>query len=92
MLRIARAFSESDKPIGGICHGPYVLAAAGVLRGKQASVWTDNGSDDKLRDYLQKHGATYTGKPVTVDGQCVTADGPSSASAFGDALASAIVA
>ena len=34
VLKIVRHFAEADKPIAAICHGPQVLAAAGVLAGK----------------------------------------------------------
>jgi len=88
VLGIARMFWMADKPIGGICHGPYVLAAAGVLTGKRATVWNGGGP---LPDYLTSHGATYTGDGVTVDGRIVTADGPSSSHQFGAALSDILV-
>ena len=34
VLDIVRHFAEADKPIAAICHGPQILAAAGVLKGK----------------------------------------------------------
>ena len=37
VLEIVRHFAENDKPIAAICHGPQILAAAGVLKGKKCS-------------------------------------------------------
>ena len=37
VLEIVRHFAEADKPIAAICHGPQILAAAGVLRGRRVN-------------------------------------------------------
>ena len=39
VLKMVQHFSEADKPIAAICHGPQVLAAAGVLEGKACSAY-----------------------------------------------------
>jgi protease I len=39
VLDIVRHFAEADKPIAAICHGPQVLAAAGVLAGRICSCY-----------------------------------------------------
>lgn len=39
VLEIVRAFVDADKPIAAICHGPQILAAAGVLDGKSCSCY-----------------------------------------------------
>lgn len=39
VLEIVRHFDESGKPIAAICHGPQILAAAGVLEGKSCSAY-----------------------------------------------------
>jgi len=92
VLNVCRAFWDASKPIGAICHGPYILAAAGALKGKQASVWTNGGKDSKLPEYIESRGVKHTGKPVTVDGRIVTAEGPSSAKEFGEAFAGILAA
>jgi protease I len=76
-------FAKTGKPFGSICISTRILAAAGVLRGKRATGWNEDGL---LPDILKKHGAVYTGEPVTTDGHIVTADGPQSAAAFGEAI------
>ena len=37
VLEIVRHFAKADKPIAAICHGPQILAAAGVLRGRRVN-------------------------------------------------------
>ncbi|TSC80673.1 MAG: protease I [Candidatus Peregrinibacteria bacterium Gr01-1014_25] len=83
-LRIARETVAAGKVLGAICIAPTILAAAGVLKGKKATVWNEDGQQSQV---LRDAGATYTGEPVTVDGRMVTADGPASAEVFGKTLA-----
>jgi protease I len=85
VLRIAREAVAADLPLGAICIAPTILAAAGVLRGKRATVW-DDGQETQIR-FLEGHGALYSGERVTVDGLIVTGNGPAAAEEFGKALA-----
>lgn len=39
LLKVVRHFSEADKPIAAICHGAQILAAAGILEGKECSAY-----------------------------------------------------
>jgi protease I len=39
VLTLVRHFMESDKPVAAICHGPQILAAAGVLKGRACSAY-----------------------------------------------------
>ncbi len=39
VLEITKHFGDSDKPLAALCHGPQVLAAAGVLSGKKCSAY-----------------------------------------------------
>jgi protease I len=59
------------------------LASSGVLAGKSATVYPDR----KAIAHLRESAAQYKAEPVVTDGRIVTADGPSSASAFGARLA-----
>lgn len=81
--RIACDTLKFGKKLGAICIAPTILARAGVLRGKKATVWDSNGAQAKL---LQSEGATYTGENVTQDGDIVTANGPEAAEEFGRIL------
>ena len=81
--RIARETAEAGKPLGAICIAPKVLVAAGVLDGKKATVWNDDGDQ---AGFLALHNVEYTGEDVTVDGLVVTANGPKAAVEFGRTL------
>lgn len=75
---------KAGKPLGAICIAPKILAAAGVLAGKKATVWNEDGDQ---AGFLALHDAEYTGEPVTVDGLVVTGNGPAAAEEFGKTLA-----
>jgi protease I len=79
---LAREAVKRNKVLGAICWAPVVLANAGVLEGKEATVY-NQGPEAKL---LQEKGARYTGDAVTVDGTIVTANGPVAAGAFAEAV------
>jgi len=81
--RIAQEAVQQQKLLGAICIAPTILAYAGILKGRKATVWNNDGQQDKL---LQQQGAVYTGETVTVDGKIVTANGPKAAEEFGKKL------
>lgn len=81
---IAQEVVKQNKVLGAICIAPVTLANAGVLKGKRATVWPSEGI--KIRNL----GAQYIPSSVQVDGKIVTADGPRSARAFGEAIAKAL--
>jgi protease I len=74
------AYAAKNKVLGSICASVGTIANAGVLKGKKAT------SFPGVADMVKAGGAIYTGDGVTVDGNIVTADGPKSAKAFGEAL------
>ena len=65
-----RAFGESGKPIASLCHGPWVLASAGILGGRRLTSWPG------LRDDLVNAGATWLDEPLVHDRKLVTSRGP----------------
>lgn len=70
VLELVRHFFEADKPVAAICHGPQILAAAGVLEGKACSAYPAVGPD------VTQAGGDYQEIPVNrahVDGNLVTA-------------------
>jgi len=73
---IAKNAYLKNKLLCAICAGPVILANAGVLEGKKATICSF------FERELKQKGAIYTGKPVQVDGSIVTADGPQSAERF----------
>ncbi len=82
--RIAQEAAEAGKPLGAICIAPKILAVAGVLDGKKATMWNEDGDQ---AGFLALHNVEYTGEDLTVDGLIVTANGPKAAGKFGKALA-----
>lgn len=70
VLEIVRHFAKEDKPIAAICHGPQILAAAGVIKGRTVTAYPAVGPELRLA------GAEYADIPVdeaVVDGKLVTA-------------------
>jgi putative intracellular protease/amidase len=80
--RLLQRFYVSDKLLGAICAGTYVLGKAGLLNGKRVT----GPRSEKLR----KHGAQYVGGLVQQDGKIITAKGPSASEAFGKTLVEAL--
>jgi protease I len=77
--KIAKETVKQGKILGAICAAPGILARAGVLKGKKATMFDDTGE-------FAKGGATYTGTGVEIDGKIITATGPSTARAWGEAI------
>src|SRR6185503_4187698 len=71
-----RAFAASDKPIATLCHGPWVLASAGLLDGRTLTSWPG------IRDDLVNAGATWLDQELVRDGNLTTSRGPQDMTAF----------
>lgn len=82
--KIARDCVEKGRILAAICIAPVTLANAGLLAGKQATVFQTEASK------LKAAGATYTGKDIEVDGKIITAAGPLAAQQFGNEILKAI--
>src|SRR6185369_9689404 len=65
-----RAFDMARKPIVTLCHGPWVLASAGLLNGRTMTSWPG------IRDDLVNAGAIWVDAPVVRDGNLLTSRGP----------------
>lgn len=74
---------HDGKPVGALSLGVGLLAKAGLLEGKAATIWV---TSDALRA-LKEGGARYEKKPVVIAAGLVTADGPASAESFGNIFA-----
>lgn len=85
-LRIVRDFFAADKPVAAICHGPWLLAEAGVVKGRTLTSWPS------IRTDLRNAGAHVVDAVVHVDGRLVTSRKPDDIPAFTDALVKAIEA
>jgi protease I len=71
-----RAFFESGKPIGTICHGPWTLVEAGVVAGRQITSWPS------VRTDLRNAGATVLDQEVVVEDGLVSSRNPDDLPAF----------
>jgi protease I len=69
VLDIVRHFAGTNKPIAALCHGPQILAAAGILRGRRVTAYPACAPD------VQIAGATFAEIPIdgaVTDGNLVT--------------------
>jgi protease I len=75
-VEFVRAFFEAGKPVGAICHGPWLLAEADVARGRTL---TSYGS---IRTDLKNAGANWVDREVVVDQGLITSRNPDDLDAF----------
>ena len=73
---LVREFADAGKPIAAICHGPWTLIDAGVVKGRKVTSWPT------LRSDLTNAGAEWTDNEVLVDGNLVTSRMPDDIPAF----------
>jgi len=69
-VRFVQEFFSHGKPVGAICHGPWLLSEADVLRGRTVTSWPS------LRTDLTNAGATWVDEEVHVDNGLVTSRKP----------------
>ncbi len=81
LQELLRTAYDQGKIVAAICLAPVVLARAGLLAGRRATV------AGTMSGEIEQHGATYDGPGVTVDGTVVTANAPKASRAFGEAIA-----
>ncbi len=70
LLDLVRDFMAAGKTVAAICHGPQILAAAGVLAGRRVTCYCTVAKE------LQGAGASYLDQSVVVDGNLITARQP----------------
>jgi len=83
-VAFVRAFIESGKPVAAICHAPWTLIEADVVRGKQVTSWPSLQTD------LRNAGASWHDAEVVVDGNLITSRNPGDIPAFNRALLEAV--
>ena len=88
LLELVREFNRQGKVIAAICLSPVVLARAGVLKGKKATVW----NDDRAIAGLTDGGAEFKPVPIIADGNIITANGPLASAGFGEKVVKAVLA
>jgi protease I len=83
-VTFVRTFVESGKPVAAICHGPWTLIEADVVRGKTMTSWPS------VRTDLKNAGAHWVDEPVIVDGNLITSRKPEDIPAFSQAIVEAL--
>jgi protease I len=77
-VRFVREFFEQSKPVAAICHGPWTLVEADVLKGRTVTSWPSLQTD------IRNAGATWVDEEVHVDEGLVTSRNPDDIPAFTD--------
>lgn len=85
-VSLVRNFFEAGKPIAAICHGPWVLAEAGIVAGLRMTSYPSIKTD------LRNAGAQWVDQEVVVDRGIVTSRGPDDLPAFNRMLVEAFSA
>ncbi len=85
-VALVRDFAASGKPVAAICHGPWLLVEADVLKGKTATSWPS------IRTDMRNAGADVVDREAVTDGNIITSRNPDDVPAFTDALIAAIEA
>ena len=76
MVAFVRDFFKQGKPVAAICHAPWVLIDAGIVRGRTLTSWPTVATD------LRNAGANWVDKEVVVDNGLVTSRKPDDIPAF----------
>jgi len=87
--KIAKDAVFHNKILAAICIAPSILAKAGVLKDKKATVWT-GPLDKSAQKVLEENGAVYQDELVVRDGNIITAPGVAAVKQFADRIVDAI--
>src|ERR671920_2006780 len=79
-VNFVRSFAEAAKPIGSICHGPWTLVEADVLKGRTITSWPTLQTD------IRNAGGNWVDEEVHVDEGLVTSRNPDDLPAFCDKI------
>jgi protease I len=79
-ISFIREFVESGKPVAAICHGPWGLIEADVVKGKTVTSWPSVHTD------LKNAGASWVDREVVQDGNLITSRKPEDIPAFSEKL------
>lgn len=88
--KLAQAAVKQGKITAAICIAPAVLAKAGVLSDKKATVWASE-NDKSAKEILEQEGAHFIDKPVVINDKIITANGPSASRKFAEEIINKII-
>jgi protease I len=75
-VQLVAAFADQHKPIASICHGPWILVEAGIVKGRTVTSWPSLQTD------IRNAGGTWVDEEVHVDQGLVTSRKPDDIPAF----------
>ena len=79
-VRVVHEFFEAHKPVAAICHAPWLLIEADVVRGRTLTSWPS------LKTDVMNAGGVWVDQPVVIDDKLVTSRQPDDLPAFCDAM------
>lgn len=79
-----RTMLKAGKPVAIICHGPWLLASAGLAKGKRLT------SYHTIQDDMRNAGANWVDEECVIDGNLITSRSPDDLPAFNQALIKAL--
>ena len=80
MVEFVKKFDQAGKPIAAVCHGPQLLIAAHLVKGRTLTAW------QTIQDDLRQIGATVKDEPVVRDRNWITSRKPDDLQQFFDAI------
>jgi protease I len=83
-IALIRDFDRADKPVAAICHGPWLLVEADLVRGRTVTGWPS------IRTDLFNAGGNVVEQAAVTDGNIITSRRPDDVEAFTDAIINAV--
>jgi protease I len=84
VVDLVRRFNETGKPLAAICHAPWLLIEADVIKGRRATSYKSIATD------MRNAGASWEDSETVVDGNVITARNPGDLEAFSKAIIAAV--
>jgi protease I len=84
VIALIKDFERAGKPVAAICHGPWLLVEADLVRGRTVTSWPS------IRTDLRNAGGTVVDQPVVVDGNIITSRKPDDVEPFTNAVIEAV--
>jgi protease I len=83
-VKFVQSFVSADLPVAAICHGPWMLVEADVVRGRNVTSWPSLQTD------IRNAGGTWVDRKLVVDGNLITSRKPGDLEAFSPAIVEAM--
>lgn len=83
-VEFVKAFFQTGKTVAAICHGPQMLASAGLLKGKRITGY------HKIKEEMLSAGADFADEPLRIDANLITSREPKDIPMFNKAIEDAL--